>query len=309
MADATTFQSNIHTHDMSNLTDYALFLGGLNVTHDALQQYDPLKTGFYRLFMIRKPIFVDNLIPDKMRKFKHILEYANTGVGGNQNITVQFNALQGGYTNKQMDVPNIATDEVSEFQIKCYEFSGSPIREVIQYWINGVTDIQTGLATYYGAKDEGNKPLPVSQANHTAEFIYVVTDQSGKNVEYACLFANCFPKEIKLDHFNSDSGEHQLVQMEIPFTCTRYMSPQINAKAEQLLIKYNVLMNSLNFNSGYSTDDITGSGNGSYYDINTGKLKDKTSDQLTENLNNRHIIEQEYPANNQHTPITSITVS
>lgn len=282
MADSRTFQSNIHTHDMNNITDYALFLGGLNVTRDALLQYDPLKTGFYRLFMIRKPIFVDNKIPEKMRKFKHILEYANTGVSGNNNIQVSFNQLQGGYTNKQMDVPNIATDDVNEFQIKCYEFSGSPVREVVQYWINGVTDIQTGVSTYYcdGTPSDPNYGLPICQANHTAEFIYVVTDQSGKEVEYACLYANCFPKEIKLDQFNSDSGEHQLVQMEIPFTATRYISPQINEKAKQLLVKYNVLMNSLNFNSGYTDADLYPNGDsGSYYDINTGKLTAKTADQ------------------------------
>ena len=45
MANATTFQTNIHNHNMENITDYALFLGGLNVTRDSLLQYDPLKTG------------------------------------------------------------------------------------------------------------------------------------------------------------------------------------------------------------------------------------------------------------------------
>lgn len=279
---ANTFQSNIHTHDMENITDYALFLGGLNVTRDSLLQYDPLKTGFGRIFMIRKPIFVDNKIPEKMRKFKHVLEYANTGVSGNNNIQMQFNQLQGGYTNKQMEIPNIATDDANELVIKTYEFSGSLMREVIQYWINGVADIQSGLSTYYcdGTTNDVNYGLPVCQANQTAEFIYVVTDQTGKNVEYAALFANCFPKEIKLDHFNYDAGQHELVPMEIAFTCSRYMSPQINEKAKQLLVKYNALMNSLNFNSGYTDNDLYPSGdNGSYYDINTGKLVAKSQAQ------------------------------
>ena len=226
---ANTFQTNIHTHDMANITDYALFLGGLNVTRDSLLQYDPLKTGFGRIFMIRKPIFVDNKIPDKMRKFKHVLEYANTGVAGNNNIQVQFNQLGGGYTNKQMDIPNIAQDDANELTIKTYEFSGSLMREVIQYWISGASDIQSGISTYHcdGTPSDPNYGLPICQANQTAEFIYVVTDQSGKNVEYAALFANCFPKEIKLDHFNYDAGQHELVPLEIAFTCSRYMSPQI----------------------------------------------------------------------------------
>ena len=276
-----TFQSNIHTHDMANITDYAFFLGGLNVTRDALLQYDPLKTGFGRVFMIRKPIFVDNKIPDKMKKFKHVLEYANTGVSGNNNISVQFNDITGGYAGRKMEIPNIAQDDANEFTIKTYEFSGSLMREVIMYWINGVTDIQSGLSTYYydGTANDVNHNLPICQANQTAEFIYVVTDQSGKEVEYACLWANCFPKEIKLDHFNYDSGQHELVPLEIAFTGTRYISPQINEKAKQLLVRYNALMNSLNFNSGYSDMDLDKLGNGSYYDINTGRLAPKSGAQ------------------------------
>ena len=276
-----TFQSNIHTHDMQNITDYAFFLGGLNVTRDALLQYDPLKTGFGRVFMIRKPIFVDNKIPDKMKKFKHILEYANNGVGGNNNISVQFNDMSGGYAGRKMEIPNIAQDDANEFTIKTYEFSGSLMREVIMYWISGVSDIQTGLSTYHcdGTANDVNYNLPICQANQTAEFIYVVTDQSGKEIEYACLWANCFPKEIKLDHFNYDAGQHELVPMDISFTGTRYISPQINQKAKQLLVRYNALMNSLNFNSGFSDVDLNKMGTGSYYDITTGKLVAKSSSQ------------------------------
>lgn len=288
MADANTFQSNIKTHTMDNITDYALFLGGLNVTRDSLQQYDPLKTGFGRIFMIRKPKFVDNKIGTKFKKFKHVLEYANTGVNGIGNISMGFTGVQGGYTNKQFDIPTIMTDDMNEFTIKTYEFSGSLMREVIQYWLNGVADLQSGFSTYYNTDriDDPNKGLPVCQANQTAEFIYVVTDQTGREVEYACMFANCMPKEIKLDHFSYDAGQHDLVPMDITFTCTRYMSPQINQKAKQLIIKYNVLMSSLNFNSGYTYNDLYPSGDtGTYYDLDSAKLKAKSGDQARNFVN------------------------
>ena len=277
-----TFQTNIHTHQMENITDYAFFLGGLNVTRDALMQYDPLKTGFGRVFMIRKPIFVDDKIPDKLRKFKHVLEYANTGVSGNNDIGVQFNEITGGYTGRKMEIPNIVSDDSNEFTIKTYEFSGSLMREVIMYWINGVTDLQTGLSTYYQDGTE-EKPLAICQANHTAEFIYVVTDQTGRQVEYACLWANCFPKNIKLDHFNYDAAQHDIVQLDIAFTGTRYISPQINAKAKQLLNKYNVLMNSLNFNSGFSDVDLSRMPGGTYYSLVDGKLRSKAANGVAEN--------------------------
>ena len=280
--DQQTFQSNIHVHEMDNLTDYALFLGGLNVTRDALLQYDPLKTGFGRLFMIRMPIFVNNKIPTKMRKFKHILEYGNTGVSGNNNIQLGEINMTGGYTGRQVDMPGIARDDVQSFTVQVYEFSGSPVREVLQYWINGMADIQSGLATYYcdGTPSDVNYGLPICEANQTAEFIYVTTDQSGKNVEYACMYANCWPRTLPLDHFDTSAGDHNTVQLNIEFAATRYISPQINEKAKQLLVKYNALMNSIHFNSGYKDSDLYPSGdNGTYYDINTGKLVAKTAAQ------------------------------
>ena len=279
MAKANTFQTGANQYTDNGILDYSLFLGGLNVTRDALQQYDPLRTGFGRIFMIRQPAFMVNLVPAKLRRFKHVLEYANTGVSGNNNIQVTFNELTGGYTGRKMEIPNIATDDTNELVIKTYEFSGSLMREVVQYWINGVTDLQSGFAHYYGAAtvpdNNGKIPVPYRQANHTAEFIYVVTDPTGTKVEYACLFANCFPKEVKLDHFNYEAGQHDLVQIDISFACTRYMSPQINQKATQLLKRYNVLMNSLNFNSGFSDNDVKGLTSPSYYlggDSGDGKL-------------------------------------
>lgn len=278
--DRKTFQTNIHNHTMENITDYSLFLGGLNVTHDALKQYDPLRTGYGRIFMIRQPLFVANKIPNKMKKFKHVLEYGNTGINGNTNIRLDTADLKGGYADKSMAIPTIAKDDMTSFTVKTYEFSGSLMREVIQYWINGISDFQSGFSTYYntGLPGDENYNVPVCQANQTAEFIYVVTDQTGKNIEYAALFANCFPTEIKLSHFDYDSGSHELVTYDIEFRCTRYMSPQINTQAQKLLTKYNILMNSLNFHSGYNVDTMDAT-NGTYYSSSDGILHEKTSSQ------------------------------
>ena len=270
MADTiNTIQAGIKSHDKSDLTKYALFMGGLNVTHDVLANYDPLKTGYGRLFMIRKPLFLDNTISTKLSKFKHILEYGNTAISGINDVTVQFQSITGGYTGKSFEIPTHATDDTNEFTVTCYEFSGSPIRETIHTWINGTTDLLTGLAHYNGDKSAK------LQANQTAEFIYVATDNTGENVEYACLFANCFPKNIKNDQFNYTSGEHNLVEYQIQFTCTKYESMQINKVAAALISKYKILANSLNFYSGVTASKITG---GLGYDITTGQMKtDKAS--------------------------------
>ena len=278
---ATTIQSSIK-HHTKDLTQYALFLGGTNVVNDVLQVYDPLRTGYGRIFMVRKPVWVDKYFAtnnnanavNAMNKFKHILEYGNTQIQGLNDATVNFNTINAGYVGKGFELPSFAADDTNQFSITCYEFSGSPLREVIHTWINGSTDLLTGLAHYNGVN------LPKIQANQTAEFIYVATDNTGLGIEYACMFANCFPRGINTDAFNYQSGTHELVETTIEFSCTKYESTQINAVAKALINRYRILTNSLNFNSGITTQTLNG-GSGStasidsaytkYYDMETNK--------------------------------------
>lgn len=268
MADALTIQQGIKTNN-SDMTKYALFMGGTNVINEVLQCYNPLKTGYERLFMVKKPVFLDRSIPTKLNRFKHILEYGHTAVSGLSGVTVNTNSITGGYTGKGFEIPSYATDDTNSITVNMYEFSGSPIREVLHTWINGTNDLLTGLSHYNGVQG-----LEHIQANQTAEFIYINTDVTGENIEYACLLANCFPKGYNLDAFNASAGSHELVEMNVEFTCTKYESIQINAVAQKLLDKYKILTNSLNFYSGYSTTDanLGYSQNGLRYDPKTGML-------------------------------------
>lgn len=235
----------------SAITNYALFQGGLNATHDALAQYDPLKTGFGRLFMIRTPIIVDK---DEMKIFKHILEYANTSVTGLGDIQLESGSIQGGYTNREIKVPTHSTESTSQLTIKVYEMAGSPITRVMRMWINGISDVQSGLAHSNGLAADGVEP---TLANQSAEFIYVATDASGRwdHIEYACLFACCIPTKIDLGHFDYTSGTHEIVQKDLTFSCIKYDGPQVNEIAKILMKKYNSLVNSIDFYPGISIFD------------------------------------------------------
>ena len=251
--DRYTIQSNIHHRTDSDLTNYALFAGGLDVTRPVLAQYDPFKSGFYRLFMIRKPLFMTNLFTQRFNNFKHVLEYGNTAVSGLGDIDVNTTQMTGGYVGRSVEIPTIANDNTTNFTVTVYEFNGLPMREMLWAWINGVMDTQTGLSHYFGLIEENivkgdGHGLEKSLANETAEFIYVVTDQTGWNIEYACLLANCFPKNLSNDMFNSQAGQHELAQLQIQFSCVKYESPQINEVAKALLNKYRTLMTVMDFN-------------------------------------------------------------
>ena len=275
---ATTIQSSIKNASIDDMSKYALFLGGTNVVRDVLSAYDPLKTGYGRIFMVRNPRWVAEYFngTNKFKNFKHILQYGNTQIQGLTDPQVNFNTINGGYNGKSFEIPAYATDDTNTFSITCYEMSGSPIREVIHTWINGTTDLLTGLSHYNGVD------LDKKQSNQTAEFIYVATDNTGLGVEYACMFANCFPRGINTDVFNYQSGQHELVETTIEFSCTKYESTQINKVAAALINRYRILTNSLNFNSGITTKTLNG-GNGKendpidlkytrYYDHKSNKM-------------------------------------
>ena len=250
-----TFQSGIHDFSRNNIVDYALFLGGLNVKAKALEQYDPLKTGYTRIFFVQMPKFMNRILPLASKNFKHMIEYGFKSIDGIQNLTMEYEAITGGYAGRSFAIPTILKDETNAITIKLQEMSGSPVREYIEMWLSGISDPHTGLCHYHGALDKdaatGNAGMEAIQANQVAEMIYVSTDNTGREIEFACLLSNMIPKVVKRDHYNYESGTHSAVEYDIEFTCTMYTSPDVNEVAKLLLDKYKILTNYLDFKSDY----------------------------------------------------------
>lgn len=261
-----TLQSNIK-NNKTDMTGYSLFLGGLNVKRAALEQYNVLKTGKGRIFLTKMPFFMKALMPEATKNFKHVIEYGFMDIQGIQDLTMEFDSITGGYAGRSFEIPTILKDETNEITIKVLEFAGSPMREYLEMWMTGVSDPNSGFTHYHGLaipqpNENGNgfkdPEVEVSQANHTMEAFYVMTDQTGYNIEFACMLCNMFPKTSARNHFNHTSGEMAHVELEIAFTCTMYTSPDINAVAQLLLNKYRVLYNFLDFKSetGSETNDV-----------------------------------------------------
>ena len=246
-----------------DMTKSAYWLGGTDATHRALSQYDLLRTGYGRLFILRMPAYVETLIPDATKKFKHMLEYANVGVDGISGYTADFASVTAGYSGNTVEIPMNVKDDTNSITIKVYETSGSLFRKYIDFWLTGVGDPFTGFSHYHGIRNMGGQSNYVfSQANQTMEAIWVATDQSGMEMEYACLLANMFPKGSDHSHFSYEPGSHDLVNLSIEFTAIKYMSSQIDSLGKALLDKYLILKNYRNFKSEYTTNDIEASNYG-----------------------------------------------
>ena len=249
-----SIQQNIKRNE-KDFSEWSLFMGGLDITAKNIDQLDPLRTNFVRIFITRLPKFMLDMDTAASKRFKHIVEMGFVGIDGIQNTTMDTEEITGGYAGNRFKIPGVVKDDTDSVTIKLYEFSGSPVREYIDTWMTGISDPLTGLSHYHGYISETCR---FKASNHTMEMFYVVTDPTGheNGIEYACLFANMMPTEVKKDHFNFEPGTHPAVQIDVPFTATRYESPQINEIAYALIRKYKILRDYLNFDSGYSADDI-----------------------------------------------------
>lgn len=145
MARVNTLQSNIKKYDSDFIKNYSIFLGGLNATHQSLQQYDPLKTGYSRIFFLKMPTFMETIMPDETKRIRHLMEYGFTRIDGLGNTTLDTEQITGGYTGRSFEVGTVARDETANITISLYEFSGSPVREYLDMWISGISDPYTGL--------------------------------------------------------------------------------------------------------------------------------------------------------------------
>jgi hypothetical protein len=253
MADGRTYQSNIKSYGESDfITNYSLFLGGIDTTHNALKAYDPLKTGKGRIFFTRMPVFMQQYMPDATKRVRHIFEYGFTKINGIGDLELESENMTGGYAGNSIPIATLAKDSTNAITLGLYEFAGSPVREYIDMWIKGIADDQTGFSRYHGLITEDPNSLKYAQCNHTAEAFYVVTDPTGLStgIEYCCMLTNMFPTTSAKDHFNYNSGESTIVQIDVPFSCVKRESPAINEICKRLIKRFGVLTTSMDFNPG-----------------------------------------------------------
>ena len=277
-----TSQTGGREFNSPGIVDYSLFVGGVNGTHHALKNYSPLMNGFGRLFMVRPPLVLLKMFAENDSKlydssslfiqFKHMMEYMNRSVSGfaQKTLGTAGNGIEGGFAGRKFATPTVTQVTTESVSIGMYEMVGCPIRTIIDSWMNAIGDENSGLATYggyiSGGKDANNFErrlyrykdqdpsdtygIPFNEANHTAEFIYVMHDRSGAQVESAVMLADCFPKSIDEGQvLNMEGpGQHENVQYTLEFNCIVYRSPIITAIANDLLKQYLIVSNSLNFN-------------------------------------------------------------
>ena len=237
----STLQSNTKSFDK-----FGYFLGGIDVTHQNLDQFTPYIRGVSRVFLHKPPAFMLERYPDMTRRFKTYLETSYTSLDGIGDISVDFTDFEGGFAGQRYSTVMLARDDTENITIQVYELSGSPVREYLDTWVTGTRDPRSGIAHYHGViADKGAEYY--SEKNHTAEMFYVNLDPTAINIEYCCMFAHMFPTRVPKAHLNYEKGNRDNALLDLEFRTTKYESPAINNIGAGYMANSNVNYNYLDF--------------------------------------------------------------
>lgn len=243
-----------------NFKNFAYFQSGIDVTQQNLEQMTPYVPGISLLFMHRTPLFMEKAFKDMTDNFKSYIETGFKSVQGIGDLSADFIDIEGGWAAQKFSNISLVRDDTDEITIELYEQTGSPVREFIETWMTGVRDPRSGVAHYHGALDMDTDSVEYSEKNHTCEFIYMDLDPTARFIEYACMFAHCFPTKVPKSHLNYQSGQRGEVLMDLGFKVTKYEGRYINDIAAWYLAQNKLTYNYLDFNpnrkAGHSADCI-----------------------------------------------------
>ena len=245
----STIQTNIKTN-RKNYNKFSYWLQGIDVTQQNLDQFNPYIKGVSRIFMYHPPYFMAKGYPEETANFKSYVETGFTKIDGIQDVSVEFVEFEGGFNGQKFSNVSSAKDDTDTLTISLYEQSGRPVGEFLETWISGVRDLRSGIAHYHGID------VPYSEKYHTAEFIYLTLDPTGKEIEYACMFAHAFPTKVEKGHLNYEKGDRDNVLMDVEFRVTKYESTYINQVAQWYLAMDKIKYKYLDFDPGITQSNV-----------------------------------------------------
>lgn len=220
--------NSIIVFDTNIATQNYFFNGSFNTLE---LDFDPLINGYSFFKWTRVPQWVTDAYPGfKAMTEKNFKEGFSLG-----DIELETLAMTHGFNANEYNYASGIKKNNTDFNIKHQEFSGSPIRNMYQYWITGIRDPETGIATYAKAVS-----TEYSAKNHTGEIIYIVTRPDANNVdtnniEFACYYSAVIPTKIQLSQFSHAIGTHNEVEYDQSFKGCFHMSAAIDAYAKTVL--------------------------------------------------------------------------
>lgn len=225
-----------NTKDIRDLTKYNLMRGVPDF--GSLVQFNPYETGYATLIVCGMPRFIETLAKvnnDYMvlaTNWKHIIEYEFKSFDGLQDINADTITL-GDDLNSINVINKVNMQSATEFTLTYDEKSGSPLTKFAKLYLTGIKDPRTQVKSYHGLIHSGI--LNPGFENEVFTFLYIVTDNTLREVEAAYLLIGCQLLSADTDMYNYTKGDIQKREVQVKFSGYPISSPIIDKYASKMM--------------------------------------------------------------------------
>lgn len=210
------------------VTNGSWFTGHVNTQN---LDFDPLVTGYAFIYWTKLPFWVDKAYPN----FKEMSTKNFKSFEGLSDIELQTGQYAHSFNGNNYEYATTITKGNTDFTLRHQEYSGSPIKNMYQYWISGIRDPETDIAVYprafgceYGAK------------NHTGELMYIMTRPDANNtekqiIEFSAYYTAVFPTKIPISHLGFTLATHDSPEIDINFKGDMHIGPEVDEFAYDII--------------------------------------------------------------------------
>lgn len=225
-----------NTKDFRDVTKYNLMRGVPDF--GSLVQFNPYETGYAAFIICEMPKFMEalaaaNVSYNKLfENWKHIIEYEFKSFDGLQDMNAD--TIQLGDDLNSINVINkVNMQSASEFTLTYDEKSGSPLTKFAKLYLTGIKDPRTQVKTYHGLIHNGD--MEPGFENEVFTFLYIVTDNTMREVEAAYLLIGCQLMSADTDMYNYTKGDISKREVQVKFSGYPVTSSFIELAAKDMM--------------------------------------------------------------------------
>ena len=230
-----TNRGNVKT--VKSITQYDLFRGVTDFGN--LGQFDYFESGYSFLFVIQGPKFLNELaLRDAdgfgkiYKNYMHMLEFEFLGLSGLDNMTSETLEINNGIDTMEI-INKVKMQSAANVSMRYTERSGGLINKMHTKFLSGIKDPRTQVKHYHGLIADGT--FEPSYENEVFTFLYVVTDNTTRNVEKAYLLVSAQPTQAEYSIYESEKGSIDKKEITVEFRCFPIIGSTIDEKAQQMI--------------------------------------------------------------------------
>lgn len=224
------------TRSVRDLSKYMLMRGVTDFGD--LEQYNLFESGYSFLVMMDIPKFLKYLVSTNseyatiINTYAHILEFEFRGLTGIDNMNADTGQLTNGINSINI-INKVNKQSDASISMSYQEKLGSTITKAHELYLSGIKDPRTEVKTYHGLIEGG--VLEAGYENEIFKMMYIVADNTLKNLEKAIYYTAAQPTEVPFNIYESDKGTYEFKEISTSFNCFPVMSREVNRTAKNFL--------------------------------------------------------------------------